>query len=153
MCHIPEDHFADERLICEPENVDKVVFQGRLVVTKDKNSAELLENMKEWVVTDPHLVIQGVQLEIDQYCSVELAELGDAKCISTTTPPITRASEEPTRGNGTESDNTTEQSSKRMDSVHVPIVALGGGIAGVVFLVLVIVFATVCIAVRCTKAK
>ena len=47
-CHIPLDHFSDERLICQLEDASKVVFQGRLVVTEDKNVSGLLDSLKQW---------------------------------------------------------------------------------------------------------
>ena len=115
-CYIPIEYFAHERLICETKQTDKVVFQSRLVVTSDKNTAELLETLKQWVRTSPHLVVQGIQLNVDEYCSVELTELGDGECVSTTTapPPETTATT-------TQNMNETEKSELLAhESVEVP---------------------------------
>ena len=153
-CHIPVEHFANERLICEVKNTDKVVFQSRLVITDEKNSTELLESLKGWVATDPHIVVQGIQLQVDQYCSVELDELGNGDCISTTTPPppeTTMPSVSTTDSNETESN--TDKTQSAAESVHVPVSVLGGSVAAVLLLLIIIILSTVCIAVHCTRAK
>ena len=160
-CYIPVENFANERLICEPDNMDKVVFQGRLVVTKDKNATELLEILKDWVTTDPHLVIQGVQLEVDQYCSVELLKLGDGQCVSTTEPPppttqepTKEPTEKPTDISGKTNDTNSEsQTSSNSESVHIPVGVLGGVIAALIIFTPIIIIIIVCIAIRYTRAK
>ena len=147
-CYIPVEYFAHERLICETKQTDKVVFQSRLVVTSDKNTAELLETLKQWVRTSPHLVIQGIQLNVDEYCSVEVPELGDGECVSTTTalPPETTATT-------TQNMNETEKSeSLAHESVEVPVYALGGSAGGLVLIIIIAAIAfTFCIALRCMR--
>ena len=159
-CYIPVENFANERLICEPDNMDKVVFQARLVVTKDKNDTEMLEILKDWVITDPHLVIQGVQLEVDQYCSVELYELGNGECVSTTEPPPTteEPTKEPTDKPSVDPDKTNDpqldsQTSSNSENVHVPVSALGGGIAAVIVIMIIIIIVIVFFAIKYTRAK
>ena len=165
-CHIPLDHFSDERLICQPEDASKVVFQGRLVVTEDKNVSGLLDNLKQWVMTDPHVVVQGVQLSVDQYCSVEVTELGDSECVSTTEAPTDKPTESPT---ATPTDKPTDKptdepiivtesknetlSDDNAGSVHVPLAALAGSAAGILLVVVIILLATTCTAVLCTRRK
>ena len=159
-CPIPVNNFAHERLICEQEDYSRVVFQGRLILVEHKNIIDLQQNLKEWTATDPHIVIQGVQLEADPYCSVELAELGDSECVSTTEPPPTT---KPPVTNGTPKSNETDsnQTDSTSDaptpgtvaeSVSVPVAV--GGVAMLMFLLFIVtVFVAVCCIVRYAKKK
>ena len=153
-CHIPANHIANARMICEEEDLSKVVFQGRMIITEDRSSSQLADDIASWVSTDPHLVIRGVQLEADKTCSTILSNLGDPKCVvipepietssvnvnpSTTTTKIletpTMKTEEPT------STPTTKQSGSE-HTVEIPLTHLfgvGGGILGIVALVLFVV--------------
>jgi hypothetical protein len=147
-CYIPVEYFADERLICETKETEKVVFQSRLVVTSDKNTTELLTTLKQWTTTNPHLVVQGVQLSVDQYCSVELTELGNGDCISTTVPPPPETTTKTTA----DSLNVTEQSEATAhESVEVPVFALGGSAGVLALIIIIVIVATFCVALRCTR--
>ena len=77
------DYIGDTRILCSEESQNTVVFQGRIIGTKDKNVLQLKEDLRKWVATTPHIVIQGVQLKAQVNCSVQLSELGDSKCIIT----------------------------------------------------------------------
>jgi hypothetical protein len=149
-CHIPVDNFAAERLICEQEDYSKVVFQGRLIVVEHKNTSDLQQNLKEWTATDPHIVIQGVQLEADPYCSVELTELRESECAEP--PPTTKPT---VMTDGTPISNETDSNSSKPSpgrvTESVSVVVLGGVMAVVVFLSITIVIVAVCITRRCTK--
>ena len=151
-CHIPVDNFADERLICETKDTNKVVFQSRLVVVDDKNDTQLLDYVKEWVMTDPHVVVQGIQLQVDQYCSVELTELGNSECISTTPPPPPLPPM-PSNINKDPDTEVNKTGTAANTSVYVPVSTLAGSVAAIILILIAFVFSTICIAVKCTRAK
>ena len=143
-CHIPAENFADERLICETKRTDKVVFQSRLVVTDDKNTTELLADIIKWADTNPHVVVQGIQLNVDKNCSVELMELGDGECISTTEPPPPETTASREVSTPTESVNETGKSEKESPvSYLVPSVALGGSAIFVIIVIIVVIIIVV----------
>ena len=77
------DYIGDTRILCSEESQNTVVFQGRIIGTKDRNVLQLEDDLRKWVTTAPHVVIQGVQLKAQANCSVQLSELGDSKCIIT----------------------------------------------------------------------
>ena len=41
-----------------------------------------------WVLNEPTIVVQGVQLKVESRCSVELANLGDAECVQPPTNTV-----------------------------------------------------------------
>ena len=84
-CHLSTDYIGDTRILCSEESQNTVVLQGRIIGTKDRNVLELEEDLKKWFATTPHIVVQGVQLEAEVNCSVQLSELGDSKCIANST--------------------------------------------------------------------
>ena len=86
---------------------------------------------------------------MDHYCSVELTELGNGDCISTTVPPPPE-----TAKTTADSLNGTEQSeSSAHQSVEVPVFALGGSAGVLALIIIIIIVATFCVAVRCTRRK
>lgn len=156
-CHIPVEHFAEERLICEPSRSDKVVFQSKLVITEDKGTDEIMSTIDLWTTMKPHIVVQGVQLNVDYNCSVELDELGNGECISTTTPGTTTpdSSSSETVSSPTEFQNNTskEEQSSQSQSIDISPIAIGVSV-GVLFIAIIIVAVSVgCIAVRHTKQR
>ena len=66
---------------------EKVVFQGRLIVSEDKNAFELREDLTQWVSTSPSLIIQGVKLEVDDTCPVAISDFDDVECPTNTKHP------------------------------------------------------------------
>ena len=76
------DYIGDTRILCSEESQNTVVLQGRIIGTKDRNVLQLEDDLRKWVTTAPHVVVQGVQLKTQINCSVQLSELGDSKCIT-----------------------------------------------------------------------
>ena len=132
------------------------MFQSRLVATSDKNTAELLVTVEEWVATSPHLVVQGVQLSVDEYCSVELSELGDGECVSTTTapppPPSSEATTEPTTDRSM-SNETGKSDSSSQESIEVPFYAIGGSVGGLLLIVVIAIVTTYIMTRICSKKR
>jgi len=152
-CHIPANYIADERMICEDEDPSKVVFQGRMIITEDRNSSQLIDDIAKWVSTDPHLVIRGVQLEADKTCSTILSELGDSKCVAIPEPVETSTVDikpgmstpgplkTPTVNMKTEEPSTTSttdksESENTVEIPHTTLFGVGGGILGIIVLIL-----------------
>ena len=87
---------------------------------------------------------------MDQYCSVELTELGNGDCISTTVPPPPETTTKTTA----DSLNVTEQSeASAHESVEVPVFALGGSAGVLVLIIIIVIVATFYVAVRFTRRK
>ncbi|CAI8053003.1 Receptor-type tyrosine-protein phosphatase F [Geodia barretti] len=94
------------------------------------------------------ITIPCVQLSVDQYCSVELTELGNGDCISTTVPPPPETTTKTTA----DSLNVTEQSeASAHESVEVPVFALGGSAGVLALIIIIVIVATFCVALRCTR--
>ena len=79
-CTLTVEYIADGRFVCDPNKPEKVIFQGRIISTSERNSTDFLPMLKLWKVNEPTIVVQGVQLTVDSRCSVELANLDDIRC-------------------------------------------------------------------------
>ena len=79
-CTLTVEYIADGRFVCDPNKPEKVIFQGRIISTSERNSTDFLPMLKLWKVNEPTIVVQGVQLTVESRCSVELANLGDIRC-------------------------------------------------------------------------
>ena len=123
-CYLPTDYIGDTRMICNEDNPNNVVLQGRLISIYGRSVSELMQDLTQWVSTAPHVVVQGVQLVAEMNCSIELSELGDSKCTVIQDKDHMKVS----------------QDTNASDPPTVGIVA--GGIATVMLLALIIV--TVC---------
>ena len=79
-CALTVEYIADERFVCDPNKPEKVIFQGRIISTSERNSTDFLPMLRLWKVNETTIVVQGVQLTVESRCSVELADLGDIRC-------------------------------------------------------------------------
>lgn len=79
-CALTVEYIADERFVCDPNKPEKVIFQGRIISTSERNSTDFLPMLRLWKVNEPTIVVQGMQLTVESRCSVELADLGDIRC-------------------------------------------------------------------------
>ena len=79
-CAITTKYIADGRLVCSSEPGEVVILQGRIISTTTKNSTDLVTLLQEWVLGNPTVIIQGVQLKVESECSVQLKTLGDTTC-------------------------------------------------------------------------
>ena len=79
-CALTVEYIADGRFVCDPNKPEKVIFQGRIISTSERNSTDFLPMLRLWKVNEPTIVVQGVKLTVESRCSVELANLGDIRC-------------------------------------------------------------------------
>jgi len=128
-CALTTEYIANGRLVCNSEQLQKVILQGRIVSTTKINSTDLLMMLQGWVLANkPTVVVQGVQLKVDPECSVELENLGDIEC----------------RAHAVDS----------MVGSSFPIPAVGGAVGGVlVFIVIVVILVGVFICAKKKKRK
>ena len=134
-CALTVEYIADGRLVCDPNEPEKVIFQGRIISTPERNSTDFLPMLKSWKVNEPTIVVQGVQLKVESRCPVELATLGDTQCVQPPTDSVV-ASNFP----------VPEKRS------NFPIPEVAGGVGGalvLVVLVVVIVAAIICVKKLC----
>ena len=80
-CALTVEYIADGRFVCNPNEPEKVIFQGRIISTSERNSTDFLPMLRLWKVNEPTIVVQGVQMTVVSRCSVELANLGEIKCV------------------------------------------------------------------------
>lgn len=78
-CAITTKYIADGGVVCSSEP-GEVIFQGRIISTTTKNSIDLMTLLQEWVLGNPTVIIQGVQLKVESECSVQLETLGNTTC-------------------------------------------------------------------------
>lgn len=78
-CAITTKYIADGGLVCSSEP-GEVILQGRIISTTTKNSTDLVTLLQEWVLGNPTVIIQGVQLKVESECSVQLETLGNTTC-------------------------------------------------------------------------
>ena len=124
-CDITTEYIAEGRLVCNPEQPGEVILQGRIISIIEKNSTDLLLALQAWVLDKPTVVVQGVQLEVDAECLVDLRNLGDTECIP--------------HSDGVVGPNT-----------QFP--AVGGGIGGLLVIVVLVVIIVVAVFI-CVKKK
>ena len=87
-CALTVEYITDRRLICDPNEPEKVIFQGRIISTPERNSTDFLPMLGSWVLNEPTIVVQGVQLKVESRCSVELGNLGDTECVQPPTNSV-----------------------------------------------------------------
>ena len=87
-CALTAEYIADRRFVCDQNEPEKVVFQGRIISTPERNSTDFLPMLGSWVLNEPTIVVQGVQLKVESRCSVELANLGDTECLQPPTDSV-----------------------------------------------------------------
>ena len=87
-CALTVEYIADGRLVCDPNEPEKVIFQGRIISTPERNSTDFLPILGSWVLNEPTIVVQGVQLKVESRCLVELANLGNTECVQPPTNTV-----------------------------------------------------------------
>ena len=63
-CQFSRDYIGDGRLLCDQEECNRAVFQGRIISTNDRNSTELVEDLEKWVSSNPSMTVQGELLQV-----------------------------------------------------------------------------------------
>ena len=63
-CSFPQRYITNGHFVCSSSpSANTVVFQGRLISTQDVDSVELLLYLKEWLLTEPTIVLDGISLQ------------------------------------------------------------------------------------------
>ena len=60
-CTFPSDYIADGRLTCHNETL---MYQGRIISTDDRDSADLLRYFEEWLSKEPRIIAKGEELKL-----------------------------------------------------------------------------------------
>ena len=116
QCSFTEAYIAGGELSCGNEASD-VIFRARLYATQDATNIMLISILEQWVASAmASIVIQGIRLELDPTCIVEIQSFTETIC------PVQSAVTTPTMGpvgttpNGTPSSTsslTTSPTGKR----------------------------------------
>ena len=121
-CDITSEYIAEGRLVCNPKQPGEGTLQGRIT---GKNSTDLLMALQAWVLDNPTVVVQGVQLKVDPECLVDLRNLGDTECIPHSIGVV---------------------------GPNIPFPAVGGGIGGLLVVVVLVVIVVVAVFI-CVKKR
>ena len=60
-CKFPDEYIAEGQLMCLTDNV---MYQGRIISTNDRDSTDLLGDLKTWLSSEPVIVAQGEVLRV-----------------------------------------------------------------------------------------
>ena len=60
-CEFPSDYIAERQLLCHNTSL---VFQGRIISTKNSESTDLLADLQKWLSTEPTLTAKGEDLHL-----------------------------------------------------------------------------------------
>lgn len=75
--------------MCGDGSTDRVIFTGALIGTQHVQSDKILDQLQDWVKTEPTILVQGVHLKIAA-CVVRLKEAEKPQCIPLNQPsPVT----------------------------------------------------------------
>lgn len=64
QCNFPRDYIIDTKFICDKDTPEYVTFQGRIIGTDERDSADLVEQLNRWTSNKPTVVIQGAQVQV-----------------------------------------------------------------------------------------
>ena len=122
--------------MCGDGSTDRVIFVGRLIGTERAGSDKVLDQLQEWVESEPTILVQGVQLKLTP-CVVKLREGEESKCIPLHPPsPVTEGVSGESRSEGS----------------GLPIF-VGSGVAVGAFLLLICVTVTLIIIIVAMRRK
>ena len=63
-CGFPSEYIAEERLTCNKTDLHRVLLQGRIISTNDRDSSDLVGDLEKWVSSGPTVMIQGKELRV-----------------------------------------------------------------------------------------
>ena len=112
QCGFSLQHISDGAFECF-SNPDEVTFRARLHGTGQASSSQLMSYMKQWIMGDVTLLVQGLNLRVDSTCSIAISSFSDPECES-------------------------EQQQQPPSGSTFPAV-IGGAVAGVVALIVIVV--------------
>ena len=169
QCGFNAENITDSAFRCFQSSEHQVTFQARLHGTANVTSIQLIEYIQQWIITEIHVVVQSVRVDIDT-CPVAITSFQDPHCPETTHPtsvttqtfqshPSTTSqitSEAPPTSIETTSDsNTTETTSDSTTTetalLYTTVAIVGGVVAVMIGLILAMTF--IVIAVLVTKNR
>jgi len=110
QCSFTEAYIAGGELSCGNEASD-VIFRARLFATQDASNIMLISILEQWVTSaTASIVIQGIRLELDPACTVEIQSFTETICLvqsAVTTPTMSPVGTTPS---GTPSDTSSTSS-------------------------------------------
>lgn len=124
-CPYSVEYVTHTRLLCG-SNENEAIYQANLLNTGGKTAAELKALVQLWVDNAPTISVAGALQQVDSYCQVDVAEIGNTdECVAlqpTTPEPV----------------ESTEQA---LVPSHLTAVIAGsvGGVVGTIFLMVAIV--------------
>ena len=116
-CKFPSDYIADGRLTCHNETL---MYQGRIISTDDRDSADLLRYFEEWLSKVPRIIAKGEELKLI------VSDTSDS--------PI----ETPISKPGKPTPVIEAEKQEGSSSGGIPIPILGGSVGGVTVLLIVV---------------
>ena len=63
-CGFPSEYIVEERLTCNKTDLHRVLLQGRIISTNDRDSSDLVGDLEKWVSSGPTVMIQGKELRV-----------------------------------------------------------------------------------------
>ena len=91
LCEISPSLFGLMQFKCS-KNDKVMIIQGRLLGLPTINSSELLADMQEWVNSGPSMVVDGIQLNIQEQCTVIINSLNSSTECTPATGAVTSSS-------------------------------------------------------------
>ena len=64
QCDFTSNYITDNEFLCNEEDPGSVIFQGRIIGTKERESMYLVEELEKWISNEPTIVIQGEKLQV-----------------------------------------------------------------------------------------
>ena len=80
QCGFTRDNIEEGGFRCLGPDEDHATFRATLRGTVGVNSSQLISYVEEWVQSSPSVLVQGLWLDVDKSCSVEIASLQDPGC-------------------------------------------------------------------------
>ena len=70
----------DSRLVCFDESPQTMVFQAQLSGTILKSASKLLSFIKQWIISNGSLTVQGSQVFLNTNCALVIPSFDSEKC-------------------------------------------------------------------------
>ena len=135
-CGLTATYISNSTWLCDSSQPSKAIFQAKLEGTQAEPCSQLVTYLQTWALQGRSIMVDGVRLQVDSSCAVNLSQFGTVVCepSSTTSEP-----------SSTTSEPTATTSEPR--SLLIPLAAgIGGGLLGIVLL-------TVCCCLGCCLGK
>ena len=153
-CDVSAEYIADSHLLCSKDTNENIVLYGRIVTTPTHTSSELLEELQKWVLTEPLLIVKGVQLRVLP-CQAALTDPENLDCIAANqktpdTPPQETPDMPPQETPDMPGDISEGTGS---EGRGIPVGIIGGAAAGGILLILILIVIAAILMVRKQRRK